>query len=61
MSNMNYRGMAVVRLSDDGKILVEHQETHAQLALNVEDLDEVIGILIDFRAAMQAGRVNGEK
>ena len=49
MSNKNYRGMATVQPGEAGKIVVEHQETHAQLAFNVEDLDEVIGVLIDYR------------
>jgi len=61
MSNMNYRGMAVVALGDDGKIVVQHTETTERLAFNIEDLDEVIGVLIDYRAAMQAGRVEGVK
>ena len=61
MSNMNYRGMVDVALGDEGKVVVTHQETTERLAFNVEDLDEVIGVLIDFRAAMQAGRVEGAK
>ncbi|MEO7405044.1 MAG: hypothetical protein ABIU95_15380 [Burkholderiales bacterium] len=58
---MNYRGMVDVALGSDGKIVVTHKETTDRLAFNVEDLDEVIGVLIDFRAAMQAGRVEGVK
>lgn len=61
MSNMNYRGMVVASLSADGMMQIEHQETHKTFEFKPEDLDEVVGVLIDFRNELKAGRVDGVK
>lgn len=61
MSNMNYRGMLKASLGDGGQLQIEHQETHKTFAFKLEDLDEVVGVLIDFRNELTAGRVDGIK
>jgi hypothetical protein len=59
MTNMNYRGMVVASLRADGLLQIEHRETQKALEFKPEDLDEVIGVLIDFRNELKAGRVDG--
>jgi hypothetical protein len=52
------RGMLGVSMDEKGMIQLEHQDTHAKFDFARADLDEVIGVLCDFRAMLETGDLN---
>jgi hypothetical protein len=52
------RGMVGVSMDESGMVQMEHQDTLQLFDFDRADLDEVIGVLCDFRTMLETGDLN---